>query len=174
MWKWFAFIVSVLLLTVIHEGIHALTAVCFDEFRAIHLVPPGIEVVYITSIHEREGLKWALIAGGPNIATLCLGYLLLVVRHPLARVPNLLMKGIFYYTTLLALVMDPLNLAIGPFIYGGDVGGISVGLTFAPWIIQLVFGGLFLMNHELIAQVLLPAYGIVTDHFLVRPWFKVT
>lgn len=171
--KWLAFALSVLILAAVHEGTHALVAAGYGEFSSARFVPPGIEIIFTTPLEEREGLQRVFIAGGANVSTIGLGYLLLSFRHRLATVHSLMVRGTFYYTTFLALVMDPLNLSIGPFLYGGDLGGIAMGLFVPPILLQLVFGILLVVNRELVAQVLLPAYGVVTNHLLVRPWFKL-
>ena len=67
--------------------------------------------------------------------------------------------AILYYITFLFLVLDALNLSIGPFFYGGDVHGIARGLGVHHYVIQLVFFIVLLFNRELIAQKLMRAIG---------------
>jgi len=69
------------------------------------------------------------------------------------------------------LILDPLNISIGPLIYGGDANGIAVGFGVNRWLVQAIFFVLFILNRELAAQKILPAYGISTRHPLLIPWF---
>ena len=169
--KWGAFITAVILFFLLPEGLHALTALPFGEYQAFHIRPLGMEVTFNTPVAERSGWHWALISGASNLATIALGYFLLRLSPRFDQLKSSFLQASLYYLTLLGLLLDPLNLSIGPFIYGGDANGIAFGLGLPRWIIQGVFALVFLFNHELLARVLVPAYGIETDHILLRPWF---
>jgi len=67
-------------------------------------------------------------------------------------------------------MLDPLNLSIGPLLYSGDSNGIAFGLGISRWIIQVIFALVFLFNHELVARVLVPGFGVETNHFLFKSW----
>jgi len=41
---------------------------------------------------------------------------------------NPFMSAVGYWLTVMFLLLDPLNLSVGPFLYGGDIGGIVAGL----------------------------------------------
>jgi len=169
--KWLGFIIAVLLFFTLHEGLHALTALPFGEFEAFHIRPLGMEVTFNTPVAERAGSHWALISGASNLATIGMGYILLAFGKKFNRINNTVFKAALYYLALLGLLLDPLNLSLGPFIYGGDANGIAFGLGISRWIIQGVFALVFLVNHELLARLLVLAYEMDTDHFLFRPWF---
>ena len=168
--KWFAFIAAVVFFFFVHEGLHALTASFFGEYQAFHVRPLGLEVTFKTPVAERTGWHWALISGASSLATILLGYLLLGFGKRIHQLDNSTLKATLYYLTFLGLFLDPLNLSLGPLLYGGDANGIAVGLGIPRWIIQGVFLVLFFINRELIARVLVPAYGVETDHILLRPW----
>ncbi|HLV11409.1 MAG TPA: hypothetical protein VKY42_03080, partial [Trueperaceae bacterium] len=72
----------------------------------------------------------------------------------------------------LRFLVDPLNLAIGPFAYGGDALGIAAGLQVPVLLVQAVALVVFLVDREVVAQRLLPAYSIETKHPLFRPWLR--
>ena len=131
---------------------------------------PGLEVTFKTPVAERAGWQWALISGASNLATILLGYLLLGFGKRIHQLDNSTLKVTLYYLTFLGLFLDPLNLSLGPLLYGGDANGIAFGLGIPRWIIQGVFALVFLLNHELVARVLVPAFGVETNHFLIRPW----
>jgi len=168
--KTIAFLLAVVLFFVLHEGLHALTALPFGEYQSFQIRPLGFEVVFNTPVADRTGSHWALISGASNLATILMGYTLLALASCTARLRSAFLQALLFYLAFLGLLADPLNLSIGPLIYGGDANGIAFGLGISRWIIQVVFGLIFLVNHELVARVLVPAYGVETDHFLLRPW----
>jgi hypothetical protein len=164
---------AVIIFAVIHEGLHALVATTFAEYDAFRVRPFGFEVVFRTPVAERQGLKWAAISGVPNAATIVLGSLLLALRQPLASSRNRLVRTTAYWLCLLLLIGDPLNLSLGPFIYGGDALGIAVGLQIGVWVVQALASALFVVNRELVAQVLLPSFGVTSTHPLFKPLIPV-
>ncbi len=170
--RWLAFVLAALLLAALHEGAHAVTSALYGEYEAFFVRPYGLEVVFETPVEAREGSHWAVIAGTSNLLTLTLGYLLLAIGERLARLRVALIRGGVYYLTLLALLADALNLSLGPFLYGGDAEGIAVGLGVSRYIIQGVFLIVLLLNRELVAQKLLPRYGVQTSNLLLRPWLR--
>jgi hypothetical protein len=172
--KWLAFLLAVVVFFTVHEGLHALTAAVYGEYEAFHVRPIGLEVTFRTPVDERSGIRWAFISGTSNLATLMLGYVLLAFGRRVARSRSVFLKASIYYLTLLGLLLDALNLSIGPFIYGGDANGIAVGLGISRYLIQAIFFLILLSNRELVAQKLLPMYEVKTDHPLLRPWVQLT
>mgnify|MGYP005814345725 CR=1 FL=1 len=168
--KWLAFVFAVMILLVIHEGSHALVAAIYGEFESFHIRPLGLEVVFRTPVGERAGIQWAFISGASNVVTLLIGYSLLMLRRRCNRIKDGLFRASAYYLTLISLLLDAFNLSIGPFIYGGDVNGIAVGLGISRYWIQGIFFLVMLANHELVARELLPAYNVQTSHPLLKPW----
>lgn len=163
--KYMAIILAILILTTLHEGAHVVLAMAFDEFKAFY----GIMVEYKTPIAEREGIKWGFIAGTSSIATLLLGYILFVFRVRVSCLKNLFLRLLGYFLTFFSLILDALNLSIGPFLYGGDIGGIVVGFGINQYLVQIVFFVIFMLNRELIIQKLFPLYGVKTKHPLFQP-----
>ena len=171
--KYLTFILAIIIFAIIHEGTHALIAMAFDEYQAFQVHPYGLEVIFKTPVAEREGIKWGFISGMSNVVTLLLGYLMFLFRVKIARLRGSLLCALGYWLIMLFLLLDALNLSIGPFIYGGDIGGIVVGFGINQHLIQIVFFVILLLNRELIAQKLLPIYGIKTKHLLFRPWIRL-
>jgi hypothetical protein len=163
-------LVAFAVVVAIHEGAHALTALVYGEYKAFHVKPYGLEVEYETPVEERQGAKWAVISGTGNLLTCLLGYILLSPRKWFSSAPSQFLRGLAYWLTLTALVADPLNLSIGPLLYGGDAIGIGVGLGVNLFVVQLGSLVVLMFNRELIVRKLLPAYGVQTRHFLLRPW----
>lgn len=171
MHNYIAFILSYLVFIFIHEGIHMLAAYHFSEFGAFTYNLLWPEVIYKTPIPDREGLKWGIISGLPNIITIIIGYVLFYLRKNLNQTPKF-SKSLFFYLTTFFLLFDAFNLSIGPFIYGGDIGGVSVGFNINQIFIQIFFFILLLINREIIIQKVFPAYQVKTNHFLFRPIIK--
>ena len=172
--KWSAFLLSVVVLFAVHEGMHALMASFFGEYESFHIRPLGFEVRFRTAVDERSGIQWAFISGVSNLVTLLMGTLLLILGKRFAHSHSLFLRAILFYLTLLSLLVDPLNLSIGPFIYGGDAIGIAVGFGINRYVIQVIFLVILLVNRELVAQKLFPMYGVQVKHILFRPLIRWT
>jgi len=167
--KYLYFVLALMIFSIIHEGIHAFLALVFKEYQTVVIHPYGLEVIYKTSVTAREGMKWAFISGLPNVATLALGYSLFLNRMQTTYIQKSLAHVLLYVTVLLMLG-DAFNLSVGPFIYGGDINGISKGFGVNRYIIQSIFFIVLLLNRELLVQKLLPVYGIKTKHPLFYSW----
>ncbi len=178
--RWIGFLLAFVVLLGLHEGVHAATAAMYGELEGVRPVslvvsgigvPAGVEVLFRTPVEGRSGVQWALISGASNVVTVAMGYSLLLIGGKSNRYLTGLPRLAAYYLTLLALLVDPLNLSLGPFVYGGDAEGIAVGLGISRYLVQGVMGLVLLVNRELVAQKLLPTYGVETTARLFRPWF---
>lgn len=170
--KYLTFILAIIIFAIIHEGVHALFAMVFEEYQAFQIHPYGFEVIFKTPVTEREGVKWGFISGMSNLVTLLFGYLMFFFRAKIAGLQNAFLRSLGYWLSILFLLVDAFNLSIGPFIYGGDIGGIIAGFGINRYLVQIVFFVFLLLNRELIAQKLLPSYGIKTRHPLFQPWIR--
>lgn len=168
--RWLAFLIAAIVIALIHEGTHAVMAAMYHELDAFQVRLLGLEVIYKTPPTERQGAHWAYISGASNLATIMLGYLLLLLAGKFAASRLWLIKAGAFYLILLALLADPFNLSLGALIYGGDAVGIAAGLGVSRYLIQAVFFGILLINRELIAQRLLPLYHVRVSSFLLQPW----
>jgi hypothetical protein len=168
--RWVPFLLAVAAALLLHESLHALCAALWGELAEVRLLL-GVfpEVVYGTPVSERRGSQWAVIAGTPNLATIAVGYLLLALRGPICRLPPGVGRNLLFYLSLICLVMDPLNLFVGPLVYGGDAEGIAAGLEIR---VEWVQGGAFLLlltGRELAARALFPFYETGRPPWLFRP-----
>lgn len=168
--KWFYFLFALVLYVVIHEHLHVLISLLFNEFDKIKFHWYGPEVIYLTPVEERiPEIKWFFISGFSNFFTLAIGYLLFLLRSKILNLNNTLIKNILYYVTVVFLLFDAVNLSIGPFIYGGDTLGIAAGLKINPWIIQIFFGIILLINRELIISFM-KSFGVSSHSILFKSW----
>jgi len=168
-----ALILAIIIVTIIHEGTHALVAILFNEYQTFQVHPYGLEVIFKTHVAERKGIKWGLISGMSNMVTLLLGYFMFLFRVKIARLQNSFRSIMGYWLIVLFLLMDALNLSVGPLIYGGDIKGIAVGFGINQYLVQIIFLVILLLNRELIVQKLFPLYGIKTTHPLFRRWIRL-
>ena len=171
--KYLVLVTAVVIFAFVHEGIHALLALVFDEYQSFNVRPYGLEVIYKTPVAEREGMKWAFISGMSNVSTLFFGYCLFLFRVKAGSLRSHILRKVGYWATILFMLGDPFNLSIGPIIYGGDIGGLVLGFGINKYLLQGVFFMILLFNRELIAQGLLPVYGIKTNHLFFRPWLRL-
>jgi len=169
--KYLTLIPTLIIFAIIHEGLHALIAYIYGEYAGFHVKPFGFEVIFITPVEERSGLMWGFISGTSNIATILMGYLMATFLNRFQKLPNYYVRSFSYYLMIFLLLLDPLNISIGPLIYGGDAEGIAVGFGINRWLVQGIFFIIFILNRELIAQKIIPAYRIKTRHPFFIPWF---
>jgi hypothetical protein len=166
-----ALLLALLIYAGLHEGTHALAARAFGEYDSFRVRAFGLEVVMKTPVEQREGAHWAVISGGANLVTVLLGYGMLALRRQLAAARTWAVRVGSYWLALVLLWGDPLNISLGAFVYGGDAEGIAVGLSVPRYVVQLLFFLLFLVNRELFARKMVPLYGVLKPHPLLRPWF---
>ena len=171
--KYLVLLTAIVIFVFVHEGIHALLAMVFDEYQSVRVHPYGLEVIYKTPVAEREGIKWGFISGMSNMSTLFLGYCLFLFRAKAGSLRSRFLRNLGYWATIFLMLGDPFNLSIGPIIYGGDIGGLVVGFGINKYLLQGEFFMILLFNRELIAQGLLPVFGIKTNHPFFRPWLKL-
>ncbi len=163
------FIVAYIFYVIIHEGSHSLFASIFNEYSSFKILPYGFEVIFKTPVEDRVGMKWALISGIPNLITLFIGYIFFLNRKFFLNLRKKI-KHLLLYIVILLMICDPLNLSIGPFIWGGDIFGIVTGLSINKFVVQSIFLAILFINRELITQKLLPEFSIKTKHILLRKW----
>ena len=167
-----ALALAIMIVTIIHEGTHTVTAILFDEYQALKIHPYGWEVIFKSPVDVRQGIKWGFISGMSNFATLTLGYIMFLGRASLVRMKTSFLGLICYWLIVLLLLVDAFNLSIGPFIYGGDINGIAVGFGINQYLVQCIFFFILLFNRELLVQKLFPLYGVKTAHPFFRPWIR--
>jgi len=163
---------TILAFAMVHEGMHALTSFLYGEYDAFHLRFYGAEVTYKTPVPERQGLHWALIAGAPYVMTIGLGYIFFAMRHKFAAATRSFTRHLGYWFIVLFMLLDPFSMAINTFIFGGDVGGMVVGLGINKYVIQALAFAILLLNRELVVQKVFPLFGVKTAHPLLKSPFR--
>jgi len=170
--KYFPFVVAVIIYIFVHEGLHALVALPYNELNSFKVRYYGFEVIFKTPVADREGLHWGFISGISNAVTLALGYIFFISREKLVRIKNEFLYDLGYWLIFVFMLFDAANLSFIPFVFGGDIGGIVKGFGVNRYLLQLLFFALLLFNRELIIRKVFPLYRIKTKHFLFRPLIK--
>jgi len=62
---------------------------------------------------------------------------------------NSFMSAVGYWLIVMFLLLDPLNLSVGPFLYGGDIGGIVAGFGVNQYLVQILSFAIFLITVSL-------------------------
>jgi len=154
---WIGLFMSIIMYYLIHEGAHLIQAVLADNFDYIRFV--GIIGIEIMIKEVPTGLELAMFSGLSSVLTILLGYLLVAIMPKILGLKSKTMKVIFYYTTIVFLVLDPLYMSIlHRFVGGGDMNGVSKGLGISSFPVSLVFGILFIINLYIAIKKVNPAY----------------
>lgn len=140
---------------IVHEGAHLIMALYFHAYKKINFMCLGIQVdVYRERLTDVQ-LGIFCIAG--VIATLIVGYLLVGLKGRICRLESKLLKAVFYYITIIMLVLDPIYLCLlGRCFGGGDLNGILCLMPQAY--VWIIFGVILIFNIWLLAKKVTPTY----------------
>ncbi|MFO7941607.1 MAG: hypothetical protein R6U92_03055 [Bacillota bacterium] len=72
------------------------------------------------------------------------------------------------------LLLDPINLPIAPFLFGGDLGGTVRGFGVNGYVVQVISLAILLVNRELIIRELFPLFQVKTAHPLFKSLLQKT
>lgn len=108
---------------IIHEVAHLVMALIFHAFKGINFMWLGIQVdVYRDRLTDMQ-LGIFCIAG--VTATLIIGYMLVGLKDKICQMESKLLKAIYYYITMIMLIIDPIYLCLLSGCFGGgDLNGI--------------------------------------------------
>lgn len=150
-----AFIFAFILYYIIHEGAHFIYAVNIGTFEKINLMFPGMQIQANTDIMSNIQIGIFCLLG--VIATLCVAYVLCILVKRITLIKSNFIRALFYYTTLVFLLNDPLYLSIFyKFFGGGDMNGIL--LLIPETIASLLFVVIAIVNFVIIIKVIIPEY----------------
>jgi hypothetical protein len=153
--KWTAVLAAGVGYLVIHEGAHLIYAVAIGAFRQINFLGLGIQIdIYRELMSDIQFGIFNLVA---SIATIAIGYILLVMTPKFLRITSDYLRAITYYLTIAFLIIDPLYLSvIYQFVGGGDMNGIIV---FIPELTaRIAFGLLAIVNIIIVIRIVAPKY----------------
>ena len=91
---------------IVHEGAHLSVALALHAFKKINFMGIGIQIdIYRDRLTDMQ-LGIFCIAG--VTATLITAYALVYFKDKICEIKNKLVKAIFYYVTVIMLVLDPI------------------------------------------------------------------
>ena len=140
---------------IVHEGAHLIVALALHAFKKINFMGIGIQIdIYRDRLTDTQ-LGLFCIAG--VTATLITAYALVYFKDKICEIKNKLVKAIFYYVTVIMLVLDPIYLCLlnGAF-GGGDVNGILYLMPQA-WV-WTIFAFILLFNIWILLKKVNPTY----------------
>lgn len=154
--QYFGILFAIVAYYIVHEGAHLGMALYFHAFKMINFMWLGIQVgVYRERLTDVQ-LGIFCIAGA--IATLIVGYLLVGLKGRICRMKSKVLKAVFYYITIIMLVLDPIYLCLlGRCFGGGDLNGI---LYLMPQTyVWIIFGAILIFNIWLLVGRVTPTYA---------------
>ena len=141
----------------IHEGAHLITALCMGVFKEVKFLGLGMQVDVAAT--QMTDLQMGIFCIAGAVCTLIAAVLLTLLAPNICRIKNKVVKAIFYYITMVMLLLDPLYLSVlCRFFGGGDMNGICL---FLPEVVaRIVFGALFIVNLTVFFKRILPLYKV--------------
>lgn len=154
--KWAGLITAILCYYIVHEGAHVIAALFMGSFQRIKFMFPGVQIVVNEA--AMSDLQLAVFCSAGPLATLLLGYALVLMTARILKSNHKVIKAAFYYTTLGMLLIDPIYLSVlCGFFGGGDLNGIIL-FGIPEMIARLAFGGIGLINLFVFVKYIYPAY----------------
>ena len=148
---------AILAYYIIHEGAHFIYALLVGAFKKINILGLGVQIdIYREKMSDIELAIFCFVG---SVATLVVGYILVLLIDRIAMLSSKECKACMYYITTALLLLDPLYLSLlCGFFGGGDMNGISL---ICPEIIaRSVYGGILILNLILFIKLVLPKYRI--------------
>lgn len=143
---------------VIHEGTHLIYALSIHTFKQVNFLGLGVQIDIYADKMTNNQLAIFCIVG--SIATLFIGYILILCTNLICKVSSKVFKAYMYYMTLALLFIDPLYLSVlYNYLGGGDMNGIS--LLIPEFYARVLYGILFIINIIIFIMIVLPKYKLV-------------
>lgn len=160
--KWLSIMITILCYYIVHEGAHLISALFMGTYQGIKILFPGIQVVI--DADAMSNLQLAIFSVAGPLATLLLGYALVLMTSRILKSNNKILKAAFYYLTLGMLLIDPVYLsALCGFFGGGDMNGIILfGIPEAA--ARLVFAVIGVINIFVFIKCVYSAYKANFSH----------
>lgn len=146
---------AVLTYYLIHEGAHLVTALCMGVFKKVRFMGIGMQIDVAAA--QMTDLQMGIFCLAGAVCTLIVAVLLTLIAPNICRIKSKIVKAVFYYITLIMLLLDPLYLSLlCGFFGGGDMNGII--LLFPEVAARSAFGILFIVGLVVFIKRILPIY----------------
>ena len=151
--QYIGLVAAVLTYYLIHEGAHLITALCMGVFKEIKFLGLGMQVDVAAA--QMTDLQMGIFCLAGAVCTLIAAVLLTLLASNICRIKSKTVKAVFYYITMVMLLLDPLYLSVlCGFFGGGDMNGIR--LLFPEVIARIVFGMLLIVCLVVFIKQILP------------------
>lgn len=149
--------VAVLMYYIIHEGAHLVVALAQGAFRQIIYMGLGVQIDVFAE--RMSCLQMGIFCLAGPLATLAVGWLMVLFVHQLCRISSSVLRACAWYTSLIMLLLDPLYLGVFyRWVGGGDMNGIA--LLVPAGVVSLIAGVVGVVNLLLVWKVLYPDYTV--------------
>lgn len=149
--------VAVLMYYIIHEGAHLVVALAQGAFRQIIFMGLGVQIDVFAE--RMSCLQMGIFCLAGPLATLAVGWLMVLFVHQLCRISSSVLRACAWYTSLIMLLLDPLYLVVFyRWVGGGDMNGIA--LLVPAGVVSLIAGVVGVVNLLLVWKVLYPDYTV--------------
>ena len=153
--QYIGLIAAVLVYYLIHEGAHYVTALYMGVFKEVRFLGPGMQVDVAAA--QMTDLQMGIFCLAGAVCTLLTAVLLTLLAPKICQVRSKVIKTVFYYITMIMLLLDPLYLSVlCGFFGGGDMNGIR--LLFPEAAARIVFAVLFTAGLLVFIKRILPLY----------------
>ena len=153
--QYISILVAMICYYIVHEGAHCIYALTHGAFKNINFMVLGVQIDVFRDQLSDAQLGWFCLVG--PIATLVVGYLLVILRKKICMVKNPLFKACAWYTSMAMLMLDPLYLTvINRIVGGGDMNGIK--LLMPENVVLIIAGVFFVVNLILLMKVQYPVF----------------
>lgn len=141
---------------VVHEGAHYLLALQFDAFKQVNFMGLGVQIdIHKDALSELQFIAFNF-AG--VLATLTIGYVLVILTNRIVTIKSKAIKSTFYYITIAMLFVDCIYLSVlSNFFGGGDLNGISLFFNSGATA-KFIFGSIGVINFSLFFKFVYPKY----------------
>ena len=151
---------AIILYYIIHEGAHLVASMIYGTFESIRIVGFGLGVQVVANTGAMTNMPVFIMCIVGPLATLAASYLLVWQSKAIVRINSKMERAIFYYTTLVFLLLDPVYLSvIHNFVGGGDMNGIT-GIGISTVLASVVFGVIAICNLIIFIKAVLPKYKV--------------
>lgn len=146
----------------IHEGAHLVTALCMGVFKEVRFMGIGMQIDVAAA--QMTDLQMGIFCLAGAVCTLMVAVLLTLFAPNICRIKNKVVKAVFYYITMIMLLLDPLYLSVLCGLFGGgDMNGIC--LLVSEVMARIIFCVLFVVGLTVFNKRILPLYKTAFTEF---------
>lgn len=137
------------------KGAHIATALCMGVFKEVKFLGLGMQVDVAAA--QMTNFQMGIFCLAGVLGTWITAVLLTVFTPRICWIKSKVLRAVFYYITIVMLLLDPLYLSVlCGFFGGGDMNGIS--LLMPEMAARVIFGILLYLHGGVFAKHVLPAY----------------